>query len=63
MPSAAFDPDGKKSPRGPWYDLKGFFENKLTNPAVYDTGKYKPNPLDRLRMPKPNVTATTISTR
>ena len=37
-------PDGKKSPRGPWYDLKGFFENKLTNPAVYDTGKYKPNP-------------------
>jgi cytochrome c551/c552 len=53
-------PDGKKSPRGPWYDLKGFFENKLANPAVYDTGKYKPNPLDRLRMPKPNVTATDI---
>ncbi len=50
-------PDGKKSPRGPWYDHKGFFEHKLANPAVYDTGKYKPNPLDRLRMPKPNVDA------
>jgi len=53
-------PDGKKSPRGSWYDLKGFFENKLTNPAVFDTGKYKPNPQDRLRMPKPNVNATEI---
>ena len=49
-------PDGKKSPRGPWYDLKGFFENKLTDPAVFDHGKYKPDPMDRLRMPKPNVT-------
>ncbi len=37
-------PDGKKSPRGSWYDLKGFFENKLANPAVFDTGKYKPDP-------------------
>src|SRR6202140_3512152 len=53
-------PDGKKSPRGQWYDLKGFLENKLANPAVYDTGKFKPNPQDRLRMPKPNVTATDI---
>ena len=53
-------PDGKKSPRGSWYDLKGFFEHKLANPAVFDTGKYKPNPLDRLRMPKPNVTPTDI---
>ncbi len=48
-------PDGKESPRGPWYDPKGFFENKLANPAIYDTGKYKPNPLDRLRMPQPNI--------
>ena len=54
------EPDGKKTPRGQWYDLKGFFEHKLTNPAVYDTGKYKPNPLDRLRMPKPNVNNTDI---
>ena len=54
------EPDGKKSSRGQWYDLKGFFEHKLANPAVYDTGKYKPNPQDRLRMPKPNVTAADI---
>jgi len=53
-------PDGKKSPRGPWYDLKGFFENKLANPAVFDHGKYKPDPMDRLRMPKPNVTKEDI---
>ena len=53
-------PDGKKSPRGPWYDLKGFFENKLTDPAVFDHGKYKPDPMDRLRMPKPNVTKEDI---
>jgi cytochrome c551/c552 len=51
-------PDGNKG--RVWYDLKGFFENKLTNPAVFDTGKYKPNPQDRLRMPKPNVNATDI---
>jgi hypothetical protein len=40
--------------------LKGFFEHKLANPAVYDAGKYKPNPLDRLRMPKPNVNGEDI---
>jgi cytochrome c551/c552 len=54
------EPDGKTSPRGAWYDLKGFFEHKLANPAVYDIGKYKPNPLDRLRMPKPNVNSAEI---
>jgi cytochrome c551/c552 len=48
-------PDGKKSPRGPWYDAKGFFEQKLLNPAIYDTGKYHANPMDALRMPKPNL--------
>ncbi len=53
-------PDGKKSPRGPWYDQKGFFEQKLANPAVFDKDKYKPDPLDRLRMPKPNVTPADI---
>jgi cytochrome c551/c552 len=55
------EPDGKKAARGDWYDLKGFFEHKLANPAVYDTGKYKPNPLDRLRMPKPNVNGEDIN--
>jgi cytochrome c2 len=54
-------PDGKPSPRGPWHDLKGFVENKLANPAIYDTGKYKPNSTDRLRMPKPNVTPADIT--
>jgi cytochrome c551/c552 len=53
-------PDGKKSPRGEWYDLKGYFETKLTDPAIYDRGKYKPDPMDRLRMPKPNVTKEDI---
>jgi cytochrome c1 len=53
-------PDGKRSLRGPWYDLKGFFENKLTDPAAFDHGKYKPDPMDRLRMPKPNVTKEDI---
>jgi cytochrome c551/c552 len=53
-------PDGKRSPRGPWYDLKGFFDSKLADPAVFDHGKYKPDPMDRLRMPKPNVTKTDI---
>jgi cytochrome c2 len=43
-----------------WYDAKGFFEAKLTNPAVFDDGKYKPDPMDRLRMPKPNVTKDDI---
>ena len=55
------EPDGKKTQRGSWYDLKGFFEHKLANPAVYDTGKFKPDPLDRLRMPKPNVNQEDIN--
>ena len=48
-------PDGKPSPRGPWYDPKGFFEEKLRNPGLYDEGKYHSNPMDALRMPKPNL--------
>jgi cytochrome c551/c552 len=54
-------PEGQKSLRGPWYDQKGFFEQKLANPAAFDKDKYKPNPLDRLKMPKPNVTAVDIA--
>jgi len=60
-------PDGKKSPRGSWYDQKGFFEQKLSNPAIYDSDpalhleKYKPNPLDKLKMPKPNVSPQEIT--
>lgn len=54
-------PDGSPSPRGKWYDHKGFFEQKLANPAIYDQGKYKPNPQERLRMPKPNLTDADIN--
>ncbi len=52
-------PSGKPSMRNgkqtQWYDSKGFFEQKLMNPAIYDTGKYHANPMDALRMPKPNL--------
>ncbi|MBI3895050.1 MAG: c-type cytochrome [Acidobacteria bacterium] len=33
-----------------WYNHKGFFVNKLKDPAIYDQGKVKA-PLERLRMP------------
>ena len=48
-------PEGKPSQRGPWFDSKGFFEEKLKNPATYDQGKYHSDPMDALRMPKPNL--------
>ena len=54
-------PDGSPSPRGKWYDQKGFFEAKLADPAIFDQGKLKPNPIDRLRMPKPNITPADIT--
>ncbi|HXD32475.1 MAG TPA: c-type cytochrome [Pyrinomonadaceae bacterium] len=38
-----------------WYNHKGFFEHKLTDPSIYDKGKEK-DPKDRLRMPKPFLT-------
>ncbi|HKZ80081.1 MAG TPA: hypothetical protein VJ124_17540 [Pyrinomonadaceae bacterium] len=36
----------------PWYNHKGFFEHKITQPSIYDQGKEK-DPKDRLRMPEP----------
>jgi cbb3-type cytochrome oxidase cytochrome c subunit len=39
-----------------WYTHKGFFEHKLENPAVYDQGKEKTDPLERLKMPNFNLT-------
>jgi cytochrome c2 len=36
----------------PWYNHKGFFEHKVTEPSIYDRGKEK-DPKDRLRMPRP----------
>jgi len=38
-----------------WYNHKGFFENKLKDPAVYDKGKEKTDPLERLKMPNFNL--------
>ncbi len=38
-----------------WYNHKGFFENKLKDPGVYDLGKEK-DPKDHLRMPRPFLT-------
>ena len=37
-----------------WYDHKGFFVNKLKDPAIYDQGKVKV-PLEKLRMPNFNL--------
>jgi cytochrome c551/c552 len=48
-------PDGSPSPRGKWYDHKGFFEQKLADPAVFEQGKERLNPLERLKMPRPNL--------
>ena len=43
-------PDQKEEK--PWYNHKGFFEHKITQPSIYDEGKEK-DPKDRLRMPQP----------
>lgn len=39
----------------PWYNHKGFFSHKITQPSIYDEGKEK-DPKDRLRMPEPYLT-------
>ncbi|MBI3404365.1 MAG: c-type cytochrome [Acidobacteria bacterium] len=55
-------PGGKeKYPRGAWYDQKGFIEAKLADPAIFDRDRYRPNPLDRLKMPKPNATPADVT--
>ena len=60
-------PDGKPNIRQgkqiAWFDSKGFFEEKMKNPAVYDQGKYHANPMDTLRMPKPNLQSRRKSKR
>lgn len=49
-------PAPKKAEEGkPWYNHKGFFEHKITQPSIYDEGKEK-DPKDRLRMPQPYLT-------
>jgi cytochrome c551/c552 len=44
-----------KAEEKPWYNHKGFFEHKITEPSIYDQGKEK-DPKDRLRMPQPYLT-------
>jgi len=40
-----------------WYNHRGFFEHKLSEPKIYDTGKSQYlESKDRLRMPKPYLT-------
>ncbi len=40
-----------------WYNHRGFFEHKLADPKIYDTGKSQYlESKDRLRMPKPYLT-------
>jgi cytochrome c2 len=46
-------PDGKKAKHGSWHNLRGFIEQKLRNPEVYDVDRYRPNPEGRLHMPTP----------
>ena len=38
-----------------WYNHKGFFERKITEPSIYDEGKEK-DPKDKLKMPQPYLT-------
>src|SRR6185503_10931252 len=45
----------KKEEEKPWYNHRGFFEHKITEPSIYDQGKEK-DPKDRLRMPRPYLT-------
>ena len=42
-----------------WYNHRGFFEHKLSDPSIYDRGKSQYlESKDRLRMPKPYMTET-----
>jgi cytochrome c2 len=45
----------KAAEEKPWYNHKGFFEHKVSDPSIYDQGKEK-DPKDRLRMPRPYLT-------
>jgi len=44
-----------EEPNKRWYNHKGFFERKITQPSIYDEGKEK-DPKDKLRMPQPYLT-------
>ena len=51
------DANGKEIKEKEWYNHRGFFEHKLSDPSVYDRGKSDYlDPKERLRMPKPFLT-------
>jgi cytochrome c551/c552 len=55
-PLDVLKPEGEeKKEEKPWYNHKGFFEHKITQPSIYDEGKEK-DQKDRLRMPEPFLT-------
>jgi cytochrome c551/c552 len=41
--------------KAPWYNHKGFFEHKLSQPDIYDIGKIRTEE-EKLRMPDPHLT-------
>ena len=48
---------GKVEKETEWYNHRGFFEHKLSDPSLYDRGKSQYlEPKDRLRMPRPYLT-------
>jgi mono/diheme cytochrome c family protein len=58
---AGLDPfTGGETARGSWYNHKGFFENKLRSPGIYDLGKVK-TAADRLKMPNIYLTNDEIT--
>lgn len=51
------DENGKEEKETEWYDHRGFFEHKLSDPSIYDRGKSQYlESKDRLRMPRPYLT-------
>ena len=59
-PATEIEREGRKG----WYDHKGFFENKLRSPGIYDRGKVK-TAEERLRMPNiylPEKDVTALTT-
>jgi cytochrome c1 len=56
--------ESNRAGRESWYDHKGFFENKLRSPGIYDRGKVK-TAEERLRMPNiflPEKDVTALTT-
>ncbi|MCS6806786.1 MAG: c-type cytochrome [Acidobacteriota bacterium] len=59
LPQLDFGLLEQKAREEKWYNHKGFFERKLENPAIYDTGRERPRE-DLLRMPNIELTRDEI---